>query len=171
MAGIPDTPPSELSWLKADVARYRLTTRYVLMVVGGSPHRPEKIWPAERFGTLGRDLVAQGYTPVVLGTTPERPMADAIRAACPEARDLTGDTSFAELAQLARGAAAAIGGVTGPMHLLAAAGAPSVVMFSRVSDPAQCGPRGRKVAYLQKDSLADLPVSEAAAALRDVLTP
>jgi ADP-heptose:LPS heptosyltransferase len=168
MAGIAETPPSDLSWLKADISRYRLTAPYVLMVVGGSAHRPEKIWPAERFGALARELAAQGSTPVVLGTAPERPMADAIRAACPAARDLTGDTSFAELAQLARGAAGAIGGVTGPMHLIAAAGAPSVVMFSKISDPAQCGPRG-KVAYLRKDDLADLPVDEVSAALRDLL--
>lgn len=169
MAGIAETPPSDVSWLKADISRYRLAAPYVLMVVGGSPHRTEKIWPAERFGELACELAARGHTPVILGTAPERPMADRIRSICPAARDLTGDTSIAELAQLARGAAAAIGGVTGPMHLIAAAGAPSVVMFSRVSNPAQCGPRGRKVVYLRKDRLADLPVGEVSAALGEII--
>ncbi len=169
MAGIAETPPADLSWLGADISRYGLTAPYVLMAVGGSPHRPQKIWPAERFAALARALAAKGYTPVILGTGPERPIADTIRAACPEARDLTGDTSFAELAQLARGAAAAVGGVTGPIHLIAAAGAPSVVMFSKVSDPAQCAPRGRKVTCLRKDSLADLSVDAASAALHEFL--
>jgi ADP-heptose:LPS heptosyltransferase len=169
MAGIADVPFSDIAWLQADIARYRLTGPYVLMVVGGSPHRPQKIWPAEKFGALARELAAKGITPVVLGTAPERHLADTIRAACPAARDLTGDTNFAEIATLARGAAAAIGGVTGPTHLISVAGAPSLVMFSAVSDPAQCGPRGRKVAYLHKDDLADLHVSEASAALAGLL--
>jgi ADP-heptose:LPS heptosyltransferase len=167
-AGIADTPPPDVSWLQADVSRYRLATPYVLIAAGGSAHRQEKIWPAEKFGALARELAARGYTPVVLGTAPERPLGAAIRAACPAAHDLTGDTSYAELAALARGAAAAVGGITGPMHLIAAAGAPSVVLFSAVSDPAQCAPRG-KVAILRRDNLADLLVGEVSAALAPLL--
>jgi hypothetical protein len=52
---------------------------------------------------------------------------------------------------------------------MAAAGAPSLVLFSAISDPAQCGPRGRKVAYLRRDKLADLAVAEVAAALDPLL--
>ncbi len=167
-AGIAETPPPDVSWLQADIARYGLPKPYVLMALGGSPHRQEKIWPAERFGVLARQLVAQGITPALLGTAPERPLADAVRAMCSDARSLVGKTSLAELATLARGAAAAVGGVTGPMHLIAAAGAPSVVMFSAVSDPAQCAPRGT-VAILRKDNLADLPVGEVSAALAALL--
>lgn len=167
-AGIMKTPPPDVSWLQADISRYRLAAPYVLMAVGGSAHRQEKIWPAEKFGALARDVAARGYAPVLLGTAPERPLAAAIRAAYPAALDLTGETSYAELTALARGAAAAVGGITGPMHLIAAAGAPSVVMFSAVSDPAQCAPRGR-VAILRRDDLADLPVGEVGAALTSLL--
>ena len=169
MAGIADVPPSDVSWLTSDISRYHLPRPYVLMIVGGSVHRPEKVWPADRFGTLARQLVKKGYTPVLIGTEPERPLADAVRGVCNEARSLIAKTSFADLAELGRGAAAAIGGVTGPMHLLSVAGAPSLVLFSAISDPAQCGPRGRKVAYLRRDSLADLPVDEVATALADLL--
>jgi ADP-heptose:LPS heptosyltransferase len=169
MAGIPKVPPSDVSWLSADISRYHLPRPYVLMVLGGSAHRPEKIWPADRFGTLARQLVKKGYTPALIGTDPERPLADLVRGLCHEARSLIAKTNFAELATLGRGAAAAIGGVTGPMHLLATSGAPSVVLFSAISDPDQCGPRGRKVTYLRKDKLADLPVDEVAAALTDLL--
>jgi ADP-heptose:LPS heptosyltransferase len=169
MAGIADVPPSDVSWLKADLARYHLPRPYVLMVLGGSPHRPQKIWPAERFAILARRLVKKGLTPVLIGTAPERPLADQVRALCTEAHSLIAKTTFADLAALARDAAAAIGGVTGPMHLIAAAGAPSVVLFSAISDPNQCGPRGRKVAYLRKDDLADLSVDEVHAALNGLL--
>ena len=169
MAGIADVPPSDVSWLTSDISRYHLPRPYVLMILGGSAHRPEKMWPADRFGTLARQFLRKGYTPVLIGTEPERPLADAVRGVCNEARSLVGKTSFADLAELGRGAAAAIGGVTGPMHLLAVAGAPSLVLFSAISDPAQCGPRGRKVAYLRRDSLADLPVDAVATALADLL--
>ena len=59
--------------------------------------------------------------------------------------------------------------MTGPMHLIAVAGAPSLVMFSAISDPDQCGPRGRKVAYLRKDNLADLTVDEVSPAFNGLL--
>jgi ADP-heptose:LPS heptosyltransferase len=169
MAGIADVPPSDVSWLTADIARYGVPKPYVLMVLGGSAHRPEKIWPAERFGMLARQVLKKGYMPALIGTAAERPLADLVRGMCHEARSLVGKTNFAELAALGRGAAAAIGGVTGPMHLLAVAGAPSLVLFSAISDPAQCGPRGRKVAYLRKDSLADLSVDEVVAQLEPLL--
>jgi ADP-heptose:LPS heptosyltransferase len=94
-----------------------------------------------------------------------------VRGMCHEARSLIAKTNFAELATLGRGAAAAIGGVTGPMHLLAVSGAPSLVLFSAVSDPDQCGPRGRSIAYLRKDNLAHLTVEEASAALNGLLQP
>jgi ADP-heptose:LPS heptosyltransferase len=58
----------------------------------------------------------------------------------------------------------AVGNDTGPMHLIAAAGCSSVVLFSADSDPALCAPRG-KVAVLRRPDLAQLTVDEVAAAL------
>jgi ADP-heptose:LPS heptosyltransferase len=97
MAGIAHVPPADVSWLTADVSRYHLPKRYVLMVLGGSAHRPEKMWPAERFGMLARQLYRKGYTPALVGTDPERPLADLVRGMCHEARSLIARTNFAEL--------------------------------------------------------------------------
>ncbi len=170
MAGIPDVQPADVSWLTADVTRYRLPRPYALLIPGGSAHRPEKIWPAARYGALSRALVERGITPVVLGTAPEGPLAAAICLACPTARDLTGDTNLAEIAALARGAIGAVGGITGPTHLIAAAGTPCVALFSSVSDPAQCGPRGHVVTYLRRTNLADIPSDEVLNALYSLLS-
>jgi ADP-heptose:LPS heptosyltransferase len=79
---------------------------------------------------------------------------------------LTGQTSLADIVALANGAAAAIGNDTGPMHMIAAAGCPSVVLFSAASDPTLSAPRGPAVSVLQREQLDDLPVDEVAAALR-----
>ena len=54
------------------------------------------------------------------------------------------------------------------MHLIAAAGAPTAVLFSGESDPALCAPIGPKVAILRRVPLAALAVEEALAALRAV---
>ena len=62
------------------------------------------------------------------------------------------------LADLARMARFAVGNDTGPMHLIAAAGCPSITLFSQDSDPSRCAPRGRWTRVLQRPSLADLPV-------------
>ena len=164
-AGITDgIPAPDVSWLKADVARFALPPRYALLVPGGSAMRPRKRWPAERYGALAADLVKRGVASLVLGTAGERPLAAAIRAICPSARDLTGQTSFAEIATLARKADLAIGNDTGPMHLIAAAGCRALVLFSADSDPDLCAPRGN-VLVLRQPDLNDLPAVDVAAAL------
>lgn len=156
MAGIAEVPPPDLAWMDADISGFGLPARFVLLVPGGAPHRPDKRWPSARYAELATMLAAEGLTPVVLGTAAERAEAEAIAAACPEARSLVGRTSLVEIAALARRATAAVGNDTGPMHLIATAGCPSVVLFSHASDPALCAPRGRAVTVLRRDDLADL---------------
>ena len=163
-AGIGSVPPADLGWIAADTARFALPARYALLVPGGAAHRPAKRWPAARYADLARHLAAQGVTPVVLGGKDEARLAAAVLAGCPEARDLTDRTGLADIAVLAKGAAGAVGNDTGPMHLIAAAGCPSLVLFSAASDPALTAPRGTKVAVLSRKRLAELPVTEVEAA-------
>jgi ADP-heptose:LPS heptosyltransferase len=158
MAGIADTPSPDLGFARADLARFQLPERYALLVPGGSAHRPAKRWPATRYGALARMLIARGITPVILGTGAEAALAAEILRQAPGAVDLVDKTDFLEIATLGRGAAFAVGNDTGPMHLLAAAGAPSLVLFSHESDPARCAPRGRRVETLCVPDLADLSV-------------
>ncbi len=164
-AGIDPVPAADLSWCSADVARFGLDDPYVLLVPGGAAHRPDKRWPVDSFAALARDLAARGVQPVVLGGAQERDLAARICALCPGARDLTGDTGFAQIAALARNAAGAVGNDTGPMHLVAAAGCPALILFSAASDPALTQPRGPAVSVLESENLADLAVPDVAAAL------
>jgi ADP-heptose:LPS heptosyltransferase len=163
-AGITVRAPVDLSWSHADLSGFGLPERFALLVPGSSPHRLVKRWPIGRYQELTASLAAQCMTPVVIGTASEHSLAAAI----PGAIDLTGRTDLAQLATLARAATVAIGNDTGPMHLIAAAGCPSVVLFSRDSDPALCAPRGPAVTILRRPDLADLDtasVGNAAAAL------
>ena len=164
MAGIAETPPADLSWADGDISRFDLPERFVLLVPGGAPHRPLKRWPEAHFAALGADLAERGAVAVVVGGTAEAGLAARIAEACGGV-SLAGRTSFADIAALARKAAGAVGNDTGPMHIAAAAGCPSVVLFSGDSDPALTAPRGASVTVLRRQNLADLGVAEVADAL------
>lgn len=165
LAGIAEVPPPDLSWMDADISRFGLAEPFVLLVPGGAPHRPEKRWPSARYGQLARMLVAAGFTPVVIGTAAEATEADAIVARAPRAVSLVNRTSLFDIAALARKAEGAVGNDTGPMHLIAAAGCPSVVLYSQASDPALCGQRGPFVDILRRADLAGLEEDDVARAL------
>ena len=106
-----------------------------------------------------RELSARGTTPVVVGTAPERPLGGAILAGIRGGIDLTGHTDFAQITSLARAASLAVGNDTGPIHMVATVGCPSVVLFSRDSDPALCAPRGPHVSVLRCPDLDRLDVA------------
>lgn len=173
IAGVTDVGPPDVSWLKGDGARFSLKAPYALLAPGGAPHRPAKRWPAAKFGEVARDLLSKDITPVVLGHgAEEEALAQAIQAVAPDAVSLVGRTSLGDIASLARGADRALGNDTGPMHVVVAAGCPSVVLFSRDSDPALSAPRPvrseQRVEILREMDLADLPVDRVRSALATI---
>jgi len=166
VAGIVDVPAPSLDWVTADTGRYGIDDPYVLLVPGGSAHRPEKRWPVGSYTELARRLAARGITPVMIGAGADAHANGTVASFCPEAVDLTSDTSFAEIVALARGASGAVGNDTGPMHVIATAGCPSVALYSYASDPALCAQKGPDVTILRRDMLTDLSVDEVEAALK-----
>jgi ADP-heptose:LPS heptosyltransferase len=166
MAGIASVPAPDLAWARADIARFGLPNRFVLLVPGGAAHRPDKRWPIAAYIELAQWLAAQGATPVVIGGTDEADLGRAIRAGCSAAVDLTGRTGFAEIVGLGATALHAVGNDTGPMHLIAAGGAAATVLYSGASDPALTQPRGPGITVLRRERLADLTVAEVAATVR-----
>jgi len=160
-AGIADVPAPDLSWCRGDIGRFGLSDGIVLLVPGSSEHRPGKRWPVAAYAELAVRLRALGLTPVVVGTAGERDLAAAI----PAAVDLTGQTSPGDLCDLARAARFAVGNDTGPIHLTAVVGCPTVVLFSHDSDPALCAPVGAAVSVLRRPLLSDLTVDEVVDAL------
>lgn len=164
-------PPPDLSWMieAGSEAAFGATAPYALLVPGGSPHRMEKRWPAGRYERLALELSRKGVQPVVIGGPAEAALAREIGERTPQALDLIGRTSVADLAALGAGAALAVGNDTGPLHVIAAAGAPTLALFSRASDPALTAPRGRRVEVLRRASLEDLSVEDVQHAAEDLL--
>lgn len=166
IAGITEVPGPDVSWLAADIQHLGLPDRYVVLIPGGSAHRPEKRWPETQYAELAQKLVESGIVPVLIGAGAEAGVLSHIYAKCPLSINLCGRTSFAELAILGRSAMACVGNDTGPIHLIAATARPSVVLFSSASNPAMCAPRGEKVIALQRDTLEQLSVDEVFSALK-----
>lgn len=165
LVGIPDPGLPNLDFLQSDIARFNLPARFALLVPGGAPHRPAKRWPADRFAALARHLLAENIVPVLIGRAAEQAEIGEIQSGCPEAISLCDRTSIADLATLGRTAMLSIGNDTGPMHIIAAAGCPALVLYSAESDPRKVSPLGNWVRLLQRASLQDLGVGDVVAAL------
>ncbi len=158
VAGI-DAQLPDLAWMKSDVSLFKLEKPYVLLIPGSAPTRPEKRWPAVRYGGLGLRLMKAGYHVAVLGTSAEAAVIARVMKSCPGIVDLSGQTSLYDIATLARAATATIGNDTGPTHLTAAAGCPTVALFcTAASNPALSAPVGKSVRIIQADALEDIAV-------------
>jgi len=162
VAGIAHFPDPDLSWLDADLSRFALPGQFWLAVPGASPGRPLKRWPETRFAALA---ALQSLPCVIIGGPAEVPLAAAVAAAEPRTLDLTGRTALPDIAGLARRAAFCVGNDTGPTHLVAACGCPTLALFGAESDPALCAPRGRRAGFLRHVPLAGLDPAEVDAAI------
>ena len=176
MAGITLFPTPDTRWLTkakplpvAGGGAVPATLSFVVLIPGAAPHRPRKRWPAERFGELADELAHLGYRVSVVGTAADKPIAEAIRRHCDaKVADLTGRTNLLQLARTLARVDLAIGNDTGPTHLAAALGTPTIALFSADSDPALTRPRGptvENVTVITEANLADLPVARVAAAV------
>jgi len=165
-AGVPPLPRTIPDWLRGHGPK--IQGRYVVLVPGAAPHRPQKRWPVTRFAEVAQTLFSRGITPIIAGSATETPLAEQIRSRCPQAIDLTGKTSLIELAGVLDRAEQVIGNDTGPMHLAAAMDKPIIALFSVDSDPRLTAPLALtpgKTTILDVPDLALLPASRIEALL------
>jgi ADP-heptose:LPS heptosyltransferase len=165
IAGIGAVLRPDLSWVARQVTSFavpfRMTEPFVIIAPSPGPGDP---WPAERYGELARGLAATRQTPVLLGQDVAAELCREVMDQCPTAVDLTGKATVNEMVFLSWAATAAIGPDNGILHLAAAAGCRTVVLYNSASDPALVGQRGAKVQVLRRPYLSDIPVGEVLAA-------
>jgi heptosyltransferase-2 len=139
---------------------------YVLHIGAGTQ---AKRWPVVHWRELVRRLRLEHHGRVVLvGALAERGLARRITrlAASPKVVDWTGRTTVLELAALARMADLFIGADSGPAHVAAAAGVPTVVLFSGTNQAEQWTPRGPRV-YVVRRPVACSPCHREVCPLAD----
>ncbi|MCX7970010.1 MAG: glycosyltransferase family 9 protein [Negativicutes bacterium] len=118
-----------------------LAGRRVAVLVPGA-NWPNKRWPVENYARLAGELVRRGLAPLLAGGAGDRPLTAAIVSrAGGGVTDLAGRTSLRQLTGLLRRAALCVGGDTGPVHLAAAVGTPTVAILGP-TDNRRNGPYG-----------------------------
>jgi ADP-heptose:LPS heptosyltransferase len=168
---IPWAGPAELDWLAAPLDDLVLPPRSVILAPGCSPQHPGKRWPAASYAALSHHLEKKGIASVVIGTSAEQSAIDEFTALAPHAVNLVNKTTIHQLASLARRAASVVSNDTGPAHVTAAVGAPTLVLMSHVTDPECMLPIGTDVSYIKKHDISDISVEEVLQALRLRDTP
>jgi ADP-heptose:LPS heptosyltransferase len=161
-----EAPPPDLSWILKRAPEPRpmpgaATPRPYALLAPGGVSKSQELWPIENYAELARQLYEHGLDVFVIGSPEESAMARAIQRTTPRARDLTGGADFAQIAVLGARAALAVGNNSGATHLMAAAGAPTVALFSRAADSELSAPRGY-VAILTAKQARDISVQQAA---------
>jgi heptosyltransferase II len=117
---------------------------------GLSAHRSR--WPVQGFVGLAARLVSRdGIRVLVTGSPEDAPIAEAIAAGAGHGViSIAGATSIGGFAALAEIARAVVAMDSGPMHVAAAVGAPTVGIFALQSDePDRWAPNGPRVAVVR----------------------
>ncbi|MEU4565700.1 glycosyltransferase family 9 protein [Micromonospora sp. NPDC023956] len=87
-------------------------------------------WPAERFAEVARELATDGYEVLVTGTPGEQEVVDRVVAAAGvPVRPQVGTLSLGALAACYADCALVVSNDTGPLHLAAAVGTPTVGVY------------------------------------------
>ena len=154
-----DAPGGMPEFYVADAARATLATTlaevgvtepYVVLHPTRGIAAAHERWPVARLGDLARTLhAAFGARVVVTGGGADRAIGDAV-ARAGDAISLGGRTTLAEFGALAAGARLVIAMDSGPMHVAAAVGAPTVGIFAlQCDEPDRWAPLGVRTAVVR----------------------
>lgn len=106
-----------------------LPARFAAIFPVTGAYSSARTWPPERYASVAASLARSGTPVVVVGADDAHDAAHTIRHACPEALDLTGNTTLTQLAGVVGRADVVIGGDSFVGHLAAALGRPVVSVF------------------------------------------
>ncbi len=125
-----------------------------LAVIAPSTIWETKHWRPDGFAEVARSLVAAGWRVALVGTPRDGALCARLCSLCPEARDLSGQTSTAELAALIHRAQLCVANDSGAAHLAVAFGTPLAAIYGP-TNPITVGP------YRQPEAVVrlDLPCS------------
>lgn len=125
---------------------------------------PLKQWPVGRFQTLIRQCVERsGVQVVVVGGPEEAGRSKEILLAAVHVGDLTGKLSLRQLAALLQTARLLVSNDSGPVHVAAAVGAKTVVLFGTpdsATGPGRWGPYGEGHRVIWKPTMEEIGVED-----------
>ena len=175
-----DPAPLPVVWTAAGDRRRAaelLPAERPLIGIGPTTAWPAKMWPADHFAGLFRELASgplAGAVPVIFagpGAT-ERALAQPLVDTLPEAINLTGKLTLAEVAACMQRCALFIGNDSGLTHLAAASGIPTLGLCATETSEraAQMAPAGRYAEFiLVTGRMSGLSVATAREAAENLL--
>jgi len=118
----------------------------------GATYGASKVWPHERYAELARLLVKRtNWTPLCVGREEEREVSSTLLGMVGgNGRNLAGRLSVSELVSVLRGARITVGNDSGPVHIAAALGVPTVAVFGPTSID-WTAPRGATVRIVRRN--------------------
>jgi ADP-heptose:LPS heptosyltransferase/GT2 family glycosyltransferase len=110
-------------------------------------------WPASSYAGLIDLLAAEGLHTVLIGGPEESPVAEAVLrevTAAGAARSLVGQVGLAQLPDLMRACVLFVGNNSGPQHIAASVGLPTVGIHSGVVDAREWAPLGEQALAIRR---------------------
>jgi len=151
----PKTPDPDGRWLLERSIRrwpeFRRNTPYAVILPGAG--QPSKVLSTDTLAALARLIAARDLEVVVAWGPGELKRAEAVVAGAGQATTVAPPTNIEQLTVLLGGASVVVGADTGPIHLAASLGAPTLAVFL-TTDWRRNGPLGPHTAVL---SAAELP--------------
>jgi ADP-heptose:LPS heptosyltransferase/GT2 family glycosyltransferase len=150
LVAAPPAPPAAADLPEAVRA---LFDRPVVAVHPGAGNTTKQ-WPVEHFSALIELLMERnGVNVLLVGGPDEVLLADTLLAGVrrqDRIGSLAGQTSLAELGRVLTACALYIGNDSGPKHIAAALGVPTIGIHSGVVDAVEWAPRGRRAVALRR---------------------
>jgi ADP-heptose:LPS heptosyltransferase len=151
----------EVQASKAALAKGGLDLSKPLVFLHPGAHRAERRWPVENFAQLAGILQKEGYTTILIGG----PQDEALLAHVESFQPKPTVWRLADLKQLMGWIACArllICNNSGPMHLAAALGVPTLSTLKPAEDRNLWWPQGKFQVVVERDPLSALRVEEMA---------
>lgn len=144
VVGVNDTqvrfPLAEVESRALEQVRATLGKDRAFALINPGAAWPNKRWPPERFGEVAaflRDI--RGLPSIVLWGPGEEGLAGAVVETSEGSAHVAPKTGLADVLALSRAASLMVSGDTGPLHIAAAVGTPTVSLFGP-TDPLRNGP-------------------------------
>jgi heptosyltransferase I len=138
---------SDLEWCRDQFSNW--SDRPVLAIAPGAQWVTKR-WPAEKYAAVAARAISRlGMSICVVGGPDETELAASLEAEIgrlapdPPVRNLAGQTTLKQLAVVLRSSAMMLSNDSGPLHLAAELGTPSVGVFL-CTDPIRSGPPGER---------------------------
>jgi lipopolysaccharide heptosyltransferase II len=127
----------------------------IVTLNAGATNSQAKCWPEEKYAELANRLTNEfGAHIVLIGNSAERPLAERIASAASRAKisNLAGMTDMQTLIGILDSSAVVIGNDTGPAHVSAALGKPTITIFGPTNE-FETAPLGPKTSIVRAENI------------------